>query len=174
MRFEELGHLHGIFLRPVDADAHCFNTATGQEGLVRIHIATHGDHDGTQFFVVSLSFCNNHPAHDIGMAVDKFGQGVKHDVGAHVERILKVWAAEGIVDANRDVVLMCYLTNGGNIGDPDGGIGWCFKVNQRRVGTDGCSDLFKIGGIDVGRFNSKFGESSFNDPAGRTIHGIVT
>lgn len=60
-------------------------------------------------------------AHDhVRVAVDVLGYRVHDNVGAVVERVLHIWAEEGIVDDDEDAVL---VRDGGDFSDIDEGEG---------------------------------------------------
>ena len=49
------------------------------------------------------------------MAVQELGKRVQHDVGAQVKRSLQIRAAKRIVNTYRNVMLVCYLADGGDV-----------------------------------------------------------
>ena len=71
------------------------------------------------------------------MAVDVLGDGVNHDIGTVVQRVLNIGAQEGVINHDQNTVSVCNRSNLLNIDQAQGGVGRGFNPDQfRLVGAD--------------------------------------
>ena len=78
------------------------------------------------------------------MAADEFGCGMNNDVCAVLDRTNEVWSCEGIIDNQRNLVLMCNFCKCFDIDNIRVRISEGLDVDGFCVLLNGCADLIQI------------------------------
>ena len=84
------------------------------------------------------------------MAADKLGGRVHHDVCAVLDGTDEVRGAEGVINDQRQAVLVGDGCNGVDIRDVAVGVAQRFQIHSLGIGLDGCFHLCKVVGIHEG------------------------
>ena len=87
------------------------------------------------------------------MSTNEFGGGVDHDVRTVFERTDPVGCAEGVVNDDRDPVLMGDLRDRVDVRDITVGVAKRFQIDRACVVLDGAFDLCQIVGIHESGFD---------------------
>ena len=108
------------------------------------------------------------------MAADELGCGVNDDVGTMLQRTEQIRGAEGVVDDNRQTVLLGDLGDGVDVGDVGVGVAERLEIDDRGVVLDGTLDLFQVMGIDKRGLDAKLGERMLQQVVGATVNGLLS
>ena len=100
---------------------------------------------------VEAAAVDDDTAERTAVATDELGGRVYHDVGAVLERTEEIGGAKGVVDHHDGVVAVSYLADAVYVGDAGVGVAEGLYDDGLGVGTEGCLDLVKVGGVYDGR-----------------------
>ena len=92
------------------------------------------------------------------MAADELGGRVDHDVCAVLDGADQVRGAEGVVDDQRQAVLVGNGGNGINVGDIAVGVAQGLQIDGLGVGLDGVLHLGQIVSVDKGGGHAELGQ----------------
>ena len=107
---------------------------------------------------VELAGVNDDAAQRGAVAADELGGRMDNDVGTMLDRADQVGRAEGVVDDQRDAVLVGDSGNGVNVGDVGVGVAKRFNIDSAGVVLNGSLDLGQIMGVDKGRLHTERGQ----------------
>ena len=93
---------------------------------------------------VEFTAVYDHTAKSSSMAADEFGCGMNNDVCAVLDRTNEVWSCEGIIDNQRNLVLMCNFCKCFDIYNIGVRISEGLDVDGFCVLLNGCADLIQI------------------------------
>lgn len=99
---------------------------------------------------IEVTAVDDHTAQRGAVAADKLGCGVDDDVGTMLQRTEQIRGAEGVVDDNRQAMLLGDLGDGVDVGDVGVGVTERLEIDDRGVVLDGALDLVQVMGIDEG------------------------
>ena len=122
---------------------------------------------------IEVTAVDDHTAQRGAVATDELGRGVDNDVGAVLQRTEQVRSAEGVVDDNRQTVLLGDLRDGIDVGDVGVGVAERLEVDDRGVVLDGTLDLVQVMGIDKRGLDAKLGERVLQQVVGTTVDGLL-
>ena len=91
-----------------------------------------------------------------------------------LQRTEQIRGAEGVVDDNRQTVLLGDLGDGVDVGDVGVGVAERLEIDDRGVVLDGTLDLFQVMGIDKGGLDAKLGERMLQQVVGATVDGLLS
>ena len=107
------------------------------------------------------------------MAADELGGRVDNDVRAVLDRTDQVRSAEGVVDDQRDVVLVGNLGDGVDVGNVRVGVTQRLQIDGAGVLLDSAFDLGQVMGVDEGRFNAEGRQGVLQQIGGAAVDGLL-
>ena len=108
------------------------------------------------------------------MAADELGCGVDDDVGTMLQRTEQIRGAEGVIDDNRQTVLLGDLGDGVDVGDVGVGVAERLEIDDCGVVLDGTLNLVQVMGIDKRGLDAKLGERMLQQVVGATVDGLLS
>ena len=123
---------------------------------------------------IEVTAVDDHTAQRGAVAADELGCGVDNDIGAMLQRTEQIRGAEGVVDDNRQTVLLGDLGDGVDVGDVRVGVAERLEIDDRGVVLDGTLDLFQVMGIDKRGLDAKLGERMLQQVVGATVDGLLS
>ena len=106
------------------------------------------------------------------MAADKLGGRVHHDVCAVLDGTDEVRGAEGVINDQRQAVLVGDGCNGVDIRDVAVGVAQRFQIHSLGIGLDGCFHLCKVVGIHEGGVDAELGQGVSQQVVAAAIAGV--
>jgi hypothetical protein len=91
---------------------------------------------------------------DVRVTSDVFSDGVDTDVRSQKEGTLEIRRGEGVISGSDNSLALGNLADGFNIANLEGGVGGSFDPDKLGVGLDGLFNVFDIGHINKGVFNT--------------------
>ena len=122
---------------------------------------------------IEVTAVDDHTAQRGSVATDELGCGVDDDVGTVLQRTEQIRGTEGVVDDNRQTVLLGDLGNGVDVGDVGVGVAERLEIDDRGVVLDGTLDLVQVMGIDKRGLDAKLGERVLQQVVGTTVDGLL-
>ena len=122
---------------------------------------------------VKVAAIDNHAAQRGAVAANELGCGVDDDVGTMLQRTEQIRGAEGVIDDNRQTVLLGDLGDGVDVGDVGVGVAERLEIDDRGAVLDGALDLFQVMGIDEGGLDTKLGERVLQQVVGTAVDGLL-
>ena len=122
---------------------------------------------------VKVAAIDNHTAQRGTVAADELGCGVDDDVGTMLQRTEQIRGTEGVVDDNRQTVLLGDLGDGVDVGDVGVGVAERLEIDDRGAVLDGALDLFQVMRIDKRGLDAKLGERMLQQVVGATVDGLL-
>ena len=107
------------------------------------------------------------------MAADKLGGRVHHDVCAVLDGTDEVRGAEGVVNDQRQTVLVGDGCNGVDIRDVAVGVAQRFQIDSLGIGLDGCFHLCKVVGIHKGGVDAELGQGVCQQVVAAAVDGLL-
>ena len=123
---------------------------------------------------IEVTAVDDHTAQRSAVTADELGCGVDDDVGTMLQRTEQIRGAEGVVDDNRQTVLLGDLGDSVDVGDVGVGVAERLEIDDRGVVLDGPLDLFQVMGIDEGGLDAKLGERMLQQVVGATVDGLLS
>ena len=121
---------------------------------------------------VELAGVNDDAAQRGAVAADELGGRMDNDVGTMLDRADQVGRAEGVVDDQRDAVLVGNFSDGVNVGDVGVGVAKRFNIDSAGVVLNGSLDLGQIMGVDKGRLHTERGQRVGQQVGGAAVDGF--
>ena len=120
-----------------------------------------------------LAGIHNHTAQRGSVTADELGCRVDHNVCAVLNGADQIRSPKGVVDHQRQAVLMGNGRNGVNVGDVRVGIAQRFQINGLGVGTNCPFHLGKIVSIHKGGFNAVLRQGVGQQVVAATVDGFL-
>ena len=108
------------------------------------------------------------------MAADELGSGVDDDVSAVLDGTDQVRGAEGVIDDQRQAVLVGDGCDGINIRDITVGVAQSLEVDSLGVGLDGVLDLFQIVSVHEGGGDAELGQGVLQQVVTTAVDGLLS
>ena len=108
------------------------------------------------------------------MAAKIFGTAMDNDISAKVQRSLKIWCQEGIVDDNQKIIFMGYFADSTQITDLHGGVGRCFQKDGFSVGLNGSLNFFQFRSMHRVELYAVFGVEVAEQTEGATVEIVAS
>jgi len=122
---------------------------------------------------VKLAAVHDDAAQGGAVAADELGGGVNHDVCAVLDGANQVRGAEGVVDDQRQAVLVGNGGNGINVGDIAVGVAQCLQIDGLGVGLDGVLHLGQIVSVDKGGGHAELGQGVLQQVVAAAVDGLL-
>ena len=90
-----------------------------------------------------------------------------------LQRTEQIRGAEGVVDDNRQTMLLGDLGDGVDVGDVGVGVTERLEIDDRGVVLDGALDLVQVMSIDEGGLDTKLGERVLQQVVGTAVDGLL-
>ncbi len=105
--------------------------------------------------------CRNHndAAEGRAVAADELSSGVNNDISAVLNRTDEVRGTEGVVDYERQTVLMCDGGNGVDVGDVGVGVAERLQIYRLGVVLNSRLHLIEMVGVDKKKCRCRIGGS---------------
>ena len=115
----------------------------------------------------------DHTTNSSSVATDEFCCGMNNDICAVLNGTDQVWGAEGIIDDQRQAVLVRDGCNGIDIGDIAVGVAQSFQIDGLGVGLDGILHLSQIVCIDKGSGDTELGQGVLQQVVAAAVDGLL-
>ena len=92
-----------------------------------------------------------------------------HHIRTQRNRLLKIGGHESIVDNQFDLFRAADTPNGGKVAQGHQRIGWSLHIDHARALAQGAFDVLRIGGINVGEFDTIPGEDLIEESRNPTV-----
>ena len=113
-------------------------------------------------------------AHAHGVVVEaELGGRVDHDVCAVLDGTYQVRSAKGVVNDQRQAVLVGNGGNGINVGDIAVGVAQGLQIDGLGVGLDGVLHLGQVMGVDKGGGDAKLGQGVLQQIVAAAVDGLL-
>lgn len=122
---------------------------------------------------VELAGIDDDTAQRGAVAADELGGRVDNDVRAVLDRTDQVRSAEGVVDDQRDVVLVGNLGDGVDVGNVRVGVTQRLQIDGAGVLLDSAFDLGQVMGVDKGRLNAEGRQGVLQQIGGAAVDGLL-
>lgn len=185
---EELDNLLGVFHMAIQAERKRFDTLQQEECVERRNCSTFvaeenranvdhvssGARRGERNSVarvhfgelrelagcspVELAAVHDDTAESRAVATDELGSGMHHNVGTMFKRTNQVRSTEGVVDDQRNLVLVGDFGNGFDIRDVGMRVAESFDEDELRVALDSGFDALEVVSVNESRFDTEVAE----------------
>ena len=122
---------------------------------------------------VEVSAIDDHAAERRAVATDELGGGVDDDVRAVLEWTEQVRGTEGVVDDDRETMLLGDLGNRIDIGDIGIGVAERLKVDGRGVVLDGALDLLEVVRVNEGHVHAELRDGVLEEVERAAVDGLL-
>ena len=122
---------------------------------------------------VKVAAIDNHAAQRGTVTANELGRGVDDDIGAMLQRTEQIRGAEGVIDNNRQAMLLGNLGDGVDVGDVGVGVAERLEIDDRGVVLNGTLDLVQVVGVDEGGLDTKLGERVLQQVVGTAVDGLL-
>ena len=173
---EELGDLFCVEAVLLHADLKGLETTENEKCAERIHNgAGHILETEHANLANELGRADDKARYDIAVTVEVLGGGVHNDIGAELQRVLKIGGGKGVVADDLDVLAICMsdLGNGCNVGYLEVGVCGSFEVDAAGVGLEVSLDGLKVGGVDEIDLNAVAGHAVVEQSKGAAVQSAV-
>ena len=119
---------------------------------------------------VELAAIHDDTAESRAVATDKLGCGMHHDVGTVFKRANQVRSTEGVVDHQRNLVLVSDFGDSVDIWNVGMRVAESFNKDELRVFLDGGFDALEIVSVDEGRFDTEVTERMLQQVESTTVN----
>ena len=107
------------------------------------------------------------------MAADELGGGVDHDVCAVLDGTDQVRGAEGVINDQRQAVLVGDGCNGVDVGDVAVGVAQGLQIDGLGVGLDGVLHLGQVVGVHEGGGDAELGQGVLQQVVAAAVDGLL-
>ena len=159
--------------------AHAGHEGGAAEGLIEVQAMVgrirlgQGRELARHFGPVELAAFHDHAAEGGAVAADELGGRVHHDVCAVLDGTDEVRSAEGIVNDQRQAVLVGYGGNGVDIRDIAVGVAQSFQIDGLGVGLDGILHLSQIVCVHKGGGDAELGQGVLQQVVAAAVDGLL-
>ena len=123
---------------------------------------------------VELAAVHDDAAQRGAVAADELGGGMDDDICAVLNGTDQVRGAEGVIDDQRQAVLVRDGCNGIDIGDIAVGVAQSFQIDGLGVGLDGILHLSQIVCIDKGSGDTELGQGVLQQVVAAAVDGLLS
>lgn len=122
---------------------------------------------------IEVAAIDNHTAQRGTVAANELSCGVNDDVGAMLQRTEQIRSAEGVIDDDRQAMLLGDLGDSVDVGNIGVGVTERLEVDDRGIVLDGTLDLVQVMGVDKGGLDTKLGERVLQQVVGTAVDGLL-
>lgn len=122
---------------------------------------------------VELAAIHNHAAESRSMTTDELGGRMHHDIGTVFNRANQVRRTEGVVDHQRNLVLVGDFGDGIDIRNVGMRVAECFDKDELRVFLDSGFNSLQVMGIYEGRFDTEVAERVLQQVESTTVNSAL-
>ena len=108
------------------------------------------------------------------MTADELRCRMHDDISTVFERTNQVRSTEGVVDHDRNLVLVSEFRDGFDIRDVGIRVAERFNEDELRVGLDGAFDFFEVVDVNESRFNAELAERVFKEVVSTAVDGALS
>lgn len=119
---------------------------------------------------VKLATIHDDAAESRAMATDELSGRMHHDVGTVFNRANQVRSTEGVVDDQRNLVLVGDFGNGFDIRDVGMRVAERFDKDELRVALDSSFDTLEVVGVNESRFDTEVAERVLQQVEGTAVN----
>ena len=123
---------------------------------------------------VELSAVHDDAAQRGAVAADELGSGVDDDVSAMLDGTDQVRGAEGVINDQRQAMLVSDGCDGINIRNITVGVAQSLEVDSLGVGLDRVLDLFQIVSVHEGGGDAELGQSVLQQVVAAAVDGLLS
>ena len=122
---------------------------------------------------IKLATVNNHAAESRTVTADELRCRMHDDISTVFERTNQVRSTEGVVDHDRNLVLVSEFGDGFDVRDVGVRVAERFNEDELGVGLDRAFDFLEVVDVDESRFNAELAERMFQEVVGATVNGAL-
>lgn len=123
---------------------------------------------------VELAAVHDDAAQRGAVAADELGSGVDDDVSAMLDGTDQVRGAEGVINDQRQAMLVSDGCDGINIRNITVGVAQSLEVDSLGVGLDRVLDLFQIVSVHEGGGDAELGQSMLQQVVAAAVDGLLS
>lgn len=122
---------------------------------------------------VEFAGVNDDTAKCCTVTAEELGSGMHHDICTVFDRTDKIRSAEGVIDYQRQAVLMCKLGQSIDIGNIAVGIAQRLNINGAGIVLNGCLNFREVVNVDKGCGDAEVGEGMGQQIVAAAIDGFL-
>ena len=162
----------GVGVVALHADGQRLGAAQHQPRVHRPQDAALGVLHELQPLGVVVAHAHDDAAHAVAVAVQELGGAVQDEVGAELDRPLRVGARERVVHHHGDAAVVCALRNGGQVGDAEHRVRRRLHEQHLGVGLEGGGGGVEVRRIDIAEVEPALAQHPLEEPVGAAV-GVV-
>lgn len=152
--FEEFSDDLGTSASSVHSDLQGLETSEGKVAVESSGSSSNGLGSEEELVSEGLVVGGEGAHNDVRVTSDVFSDGVDTDVRAQKEGALEIRRGEGVIGGSDNSLALGNLADGFDVANLESGVGGSFDPDKLGVGLDGLFNVFDVGHINKGVFNT--------------------
>ena len=152
--FEEFSNDLGTSASGIHSDLQGLETSEGKVAVESSGSSSNSLGSEEELVSEGLVVGSESSHNDVRVTSDVFSDGVDTDVRAQKKGTLEIRRGEGVISGSDNSLALGNLADGFNVADLEGGVGGSFNPDKLGVGLDSLFNVFDIGHINKGVFNT--------------------